>query len=106
MFKLNTEKKLIEVPFKVHENAVVIEIAFNFLIHGLLIVPNSMKLKDWMNLYEVADYFVLENLKNVVIYCIWSKVEQNNIDEVLNFSMNENLDELAASCAKLKIKNL
>jgi hypothetical protein len=42
---------MVEIPFKVHENVVVMEIAFNFLMSGLLVVPNTMKMGDWINLY-------------------------------------------------------
>jgi hypothetical protein len=54
----------------------------------------------------VADYFSLEALKNQLVYFIWLKVTEENLDQVLNFSIEEDLQELTSGCAKLKIKNI
>lgn len=49
------EKKSSEdISFDARKNEDLVEIVFNFLTHGFLIVPNSMKINDWMNLYEIA----------------------------------------------------
>lgn len=73
-------KQLLHIPFSVHENAVLIEIAFNFLMHGLVVVPRSMRLADWVNLYEVANYFAIQELEDLLVYAIWLKMDGSNAD--------------------------
>jgi hypothetical protein len=46
-----------------------------------------MGMYSWMELFEMADYFCIEKLKNICEQQICSFVNEINCDEVMNFSL-------------------
>lgn len=55
-------------------NVVLLEILLNFLLIGLLVVPEHMSYQSWLELYELADYFSEKELCTIISYMIWSKI--------------------------------
>jgi hypothetical protein len=87
-------------------NIVGFEIVLNYLLIGMLVVPADMPLQAWAELYEIADYCALFELKHIVVHAIWSKIDDFSVDAVMEFGGRENLQELTLACARLKIRNL
>jgi hypothetical protein len=50
---------------------------------GFVIIPESMSHQSWIQLYELADYFALMELKKIAMYCICCKIDENTVDTIL-----------------------
>jgi hypothetical protein len=72
---------------------------------GFVVIPDSMSHQSWVQLYELADYFALAELKKIAIYSISCKIDDNTVDSILEFSTLYQLHELALCCGQYKIKN-
>ena len=82
----------------------MLEILLNFILVGVLVVPEHMSYQSWLELYELADYFSEKELCNIIVYMIWSKIEAKSVDEILLFSINNQIDKLGLACGRMKIK--
>ena len=59
-----------------------------------------------MELYELADYLSLPNLKELIAGHLENLIDQSSLESILEFSTAEKLENLALACAQLKLKEL
>ena len=82
-FKRSEESVLnISIP----SNIVLFEILVNFMMYNYLVVPESMTCQSWIELYELADYFSLTNIKEIIVHYLETLITEGTVGEIFAFS--------------------
>jgi hypothetical protein len=76
----------------------------NFLLIGKIVIPYNMGLYNWMEFYELADYFCIDRLKLICEQQLRYLVTEYNCDEIMNFSMEMGIDSLSLFCSDFIIR--
>lgn len=87
-------------------NIVLFEILLNSILFGILTVPTDMSYESWIQLYVLADYFCMPELRQVCTYQISIRLDQKSFQSIYSFAKSEGVDDLGLACAKYRINNL
>lgn len=85
-------------------NLVIFEMMINYLLLDKLVVPMEMEIGGWLDLYEMAEFMCLNRLMSICEQHICTLVQENNIEEIFNFSIQMQAEALTLYCADYVIK--
>ena len=73
------------VDLAIPSNIVLFEILVNFMMYNYLIVPESMTCQSWIELYELADYLSLSNIKEIIVFYLETLITEATVGEIFAF---------------------
>ena len=70
----------------------------------LVVIPEKMSFRNWMELYVLAEYFCLERLLSICEQQICNEISDESCHAILEFGLRNSIETLSLSCADYMIK--
>lgn len=78
----------------------------NFLLLDFVIIPENMNYRNWIELYELAEFFCLRRLVVVCEQQICNHISDETCSDIIEFGLKNRIETLALSCADYIIKSM
>lgn len=75
------------------------DIVLNFIMMGVVVVPNDFTTESWTEVAELSDYFCLADLLKICENQLCTRLSSENHAELERFSQNLTLKCLSLHCA-------
>jgi hypothetical protein len=83
----------------IDSDELTLEILANYLMLGVLVVPNDFSIEDWVKLIQLSDYLCMNGMKSISESHLCLRVNSSNLDKLSLLADHYDLKNLSLHCA-------